>query len=308
MKSLMRNIRIYLKQKGQISLLIILVGVIALSVGLGFVSRSITDSRAAVAQQNSQQALAAAEAGVQLAINKNGSITSPQSIQSGTINNVSQYSVGGSISVTNPEFFINGGNPVPVDDGADIWLIPHTQNVPDFTKTPFSGNITFFWAPQTDLNGNNTNYGCSSGATVPALEVITFIGNAKDAQNKITSASSNRYVFDPCSRISGTLNTFTNASQTGGLAFSDSYITISNYQNVKFNYSATISVGANTYLIKFIPLYNSTIMGIETFASSYLPSQGGLYVSTGSSGDTQRTIIYFRGYPQSPMMYGLYSR
>ncbi len=305
----------FISEKGQISLLIILVGVIALSVGLAFVSRSITDSRAAVAQQNSQQALAAAEAGVQLAINQNKSISS-QTFQSGNIQNVNKYSVGGSSCSSscpiNPEFLISGGNSVVADQGADIWLVDHTNNAPDFTKTPYSGNLTVYWAPLNDLSGNPTNYSCSSGAIVPALEIITYMGNTKDAKNKITSALSHRYVFDPCSRISGNPATSTGITDASQSYFNDSYIT--QYQNLKFNYSVTISTTDSsnptykTYLIEFIPLFNSSIMGVESHSTSTLPSQGDLYISTGTSGDTQRTISYFHGFPQLPMVYSLYSR
>ncbi len=299
-------------EQGQISLLIILVGVIALSVGLAFVSRSITDSRAAVAQQNSQQALAAAEAGVQRAINKDTNL-SGVSVGSGSISRVIVASVGGTLTIppTNPEFFINGGSPVPADGGVDLWMVDHTNGVPDFTQTPYAGNLTIYWAPKNDLTGNPTNYGCSSGAIVPALEVITYMGGTKDGKNKITTAISHRYVFDYCARIPGTsASSVTDASNVN---FNDSYLA-PQYQNFKFDYSVTISTidslnpSYSTYLIELIPLYNSSIMGIESYSSTTLPSQGNLYISTGTSGDTQRTISYFNGYPQLPMVYSLYSR
>ena len=300
-------------EQGQISLLIILVGVIALSVGLAFVSRSITDSRAAVAQQNSQQALAAAEAGVQRAINKDNTL-SGVSVGSGTISNVKQYSIGGTLSpsITNPEFLINGGNSVQADEGVDLWMVDHTNGVPDLTQTPYTGGeLTIYWASKNDLSGNPTNYGCSSGAIVPALEVITYMGGTKDAKNKITTAISHRYVFDPCVRIPGT--SASSITDANGINFNDSYLA-PQYQNFKFNYSVTISTtdslnpSYSTYLIEIIPLYNSSIMGVESYSSVTLPSQGNLYISTGISGDTQRTISYFNGYPQLPMVYSLYSR
>ena len=58
-------------QKGQALLIVVLAMVVALTVGLSVVSRSITNLKNSQQEIDSQKALSAAEAGVELAI-KNG--------------------------------------------------------------------------------------------------------------------------------------------------------------------------------------------------------------------------------------------
>ena len=56
-------------QKGQVLLLVVLASVIALTVGLAAISRSITSTRISTEESNSQKALSAAEAGIEEQIN-----------------------------------------------------------------------------------------------------------------------------------------------------------------------------------------------------------------------------------------------
>ena len=56
------------KQKGQVLLIVVLVMIVALTVGLSLISRSITNLRTSTEEAESQKALAAAEAGIEQAL------------------------------------------------------------------------------------------------------------------------------------------------------------------------------------------------------------------------------------------------
>src|SRR3989344_2066165 len=56
------------RQKGQVLLIVVLVMIVALTVGLSLISRSVTNLRTSTEEAESQKALAAAEAGVEQAL------------------------------------------------------------------------------------------------------------------------------------------------------------------------------------------------------------------------------------------------
>ena len=63
-----------LNQKGQALLIVVLVMVVALTVTLSLVSRSVVDLKTSTDQADSQKALAAAEAGAEQAIKANAAV------------------------------------------------------------------------------------------------------------------------------------------------------------------------------------------------------------------------------------------
>ncbi|HSW88356.1 MAG TPA: hypothetical protein VLG12_04285 [Candidatus Saccharimonadales bacterium] len=261
-------------EKGQVLLITILAMVVALTVGLSVVSRSVIQIKTSKDEADSQKAFSAAEAGIEQVL-KSGSTIASQSLgNNASVNNVSIN------TVQNTKLLLNNGGQVVQDEGADVWLstYPTYQN-------PWTGRVRLYW-------GTATN--CSEAA----IEAIVISSGG--------SYTMTHYNFDPCA------NRITSA---GGNNFSQPAANSSGTINgVTLNYSFPIDV-TNAVLIRVIPLYTSTIVGVAGFTNAtetttqYLPSQGQIITATGISNNTQRSISYFQGYAQVPseLFYSLFS-
>lgn len=297
-------------QAGQILLIVILVVIIASTIGLSLVSRSITGIRISSEEEDAQKALAAAEAGLERAIQAN-SVTSV----SGNLDNGSSYSAEYA-EVKSSGFLLNGAsetrdsdnqilsvtpNIVTQNEGADIWLVGrNTQGNPDYSTQVIANNFNLYWGLASD-----------DPCDIAAIQVIVITRNPF-SPNEVKSY---RYAYDGCS-VRSQENGFTQVS-------SGSY-NIINKDNellpVAFKHSTPYNqlVRANTVLIRVVPLYKNTIVGVyacntERIACADLPSQGYIVTSTGSSAETSgkasRKITVFRGYPQTYLpfvSYGLF--
>lgn len=271
------------RQKGQALLIVVLVIVVSLTVGLGVVSRSVTNLRTSTEEENSQRAFSAAEAGIEQAI-KTGCIT-PVPPATGctsftgsfTAENKASFSTSVT-SLSGTDFLVNGGNLVEADDGADVWLVPRKTDgtgTPDYSKPWTGSSLTFYWGTSSDVCDPNPLKN-----TMAALEIIVISGPK-------SNPTSSRSVFDPCSARQPR-NQFP-ASSTGGTLGST---------GVSFPYKAQISIPSNGLIARAIPLYYSTTIGVLGDAS--LPSQGNQISSTGLSGQTNRKISFYQGYPELP--------
>jgi len=266
---------------GQVLLIIILVMVVALTVGLSFISRSITTIRTSREEASSQKALSAAEAGIEQVLKTGVSITL------GTFSGTDATYNATAIPVLGTEVLVNGGNSVPKDEGADIWLVGHNilSGDPDFSIpwAPLGGNLTIFWGSSSDVCNPNPAIN-----TMAALEVVVISGSQ-------ASPILTRFVYDPCpGRRSN--NNF-GPSSPGGVVNGKS-----------FSFSAALPLITNGLVARAVPLYKSTSIGV--IASIALPSQGTVIDSTGVSQGTTRKINVFKGYPQLPIQYfsyGLFS-
>lgn len=271
-------------EKGQALLIVVLVMVIALTVGLSLASRSITNLRSSTQEANSQAAFAAAEAGVEQAV-KLGD-TSGQSVITGvslndknnsTISNVDIALIDGS------QFLLNNGNPIFADDGTDIWLSPHTDDPSQLFQSAWNGQLSIHWGTNSDS--------CSD----PALEVLIISGTR-------LAPALTKYVYDPCSSRR-TSNSFNQPPASG--AFQVNGVNGS----MTFNYRSQITV-TNGLLARIIPLYKAGSVGI---IGSGLPVQGKIITSTGTAGvsnaQTVRKISFFQGYDSLPseLFYSLFS-
>lgn len=164
------------REKGQALLIVVLVMVVALTVGLSIASRSITNLRTSTDEANSQKALAAAEAGIEQAIKSN-------STASGNFSGGTTYSTN-ITQVSGTSFLVNGGNPVLQDNGADVWF----STYPTYAN-PWTGSLVIQWGA--------TANSCSEAA----IEVVVISGSKQSPQSA-------HYVFDPCQTRTGT-NHFT---------------------------------------------------------------------------------------------------
>ena len=259
------------RQAGQILLVVVLAAVVALTVGLSAVSRTITNTKVTTEEANSQKALSAAEAGIEELVSNAGTLAT------GDLSNNSRFKAGVT-PIASQDILINNGAPILKDDGADIWF----SSYPDFGNNPsgsrWSGTMTVYW---------KDNDGCSvSGTQVvnPAIEVVVISGASKN------SPIMTRAAYDACNSRG---NNFTNPGGGG--------TTIS---GVTLNHRFKINVN-NGFIARIIPLYANAIIGVHGDTS--LPSQGNIIDSVGTSGNTTRKIKVFQGFPKIPIEYFPYN-
>lgn len=249
-----------LGEAGQVFLIAVLILVIGLTVGLSVASRSVTNLKSSLEEENSQRAFAAAEAGVEKALSKNISIKKPFLFGEGNtaIKEVSIDDIGGN------EFLMNGGSDILQNDGADIWLSDHTN----FSSPWSSGTLIIGW--QGDCS--------KTPITAPAIEVIVMSGT-------LAAPQSQRYAFDPCSARQAS-NKFDIVANT-----------ITKIAGVDFPHAVSIPI-TNGLIARVIPIYADTRIGVQALGLGQ--SQGKQINSTGTSGGTTRKITYFQGWPKIP--------
>lgn len=259
-------------ERGQILLIVVITMIVALTVGLTIASRTVTELRLSRQNEESQRAFNAAEAGIDRVLQQGGEITLEEELGNNANFVVSATSYDGS------QIYINNGEEVDQDVGADVWL----SNYPDYSNRR-TGNITIYW-------GDTNQTLCAESPTArPALEVVLLQGDIANPQIA-------KYLYDTCSgRTSGTLDGATTGSYTvpgiPGATFT--------------NRSSSAISFSNGIIAKVIPLYNSTKVAVVAQTSGgaalALPSQGSVIESTGTSGETVRRITYFQSYPQLPI-------
>jgi Tfp pilus assembly protein PilX len=257
----------YLNQKGQALLIVVLAMVVALTVGLAVVSRSITNLRNSQQEVGSQQALSAAEAGVEQAI-KSGTDISSTFLSAQTSYQTSVQTVSGAA-----KFLLNGNNKVSQDDSMYIWLTPYSSdNAKLFQDSNrWNGNINIYWGDSATACNN------------AALEIAVLYGS------RATPLIS-RSVYDPCSARK-TVNSF---SQPNSVNYVIANITLYNQVSIPVT---------NGFLVRVTPLYADAYIGAVSSdtVNRPLPSQGSIIISTGTTGTgVERKLNVFQGYPEVP--------
>lgn len=260
------------KSQGQVLLIVVITMIVALTAGLSIASRTITNLKLSKQNQESQRAFQAAQSGIE------------KFLASGTGGNSAFNNASFDTSVTSidqSERVLNNGISIDQDRGADVWL----SQYPDYSSK-YSGGLTIYW-------GGKGQTACVSGQgdkSIPALEIVILSG-------VVGLPTFTRYSYDPC-----------NASATRGNGFATpgggTYTTsaASNIPGTVFLYSTTLPAVSNGLIMKVIPIYNSTIIGVKFTPSggSTVPSEGRVITSTGTSGDTKRKVLYYESYPQLP--------
>jgi len=264
------------KEKGQVLLVVVLITIVALTVGLSLASKSIINVRTSTEEVSAKKSLSAAEAGIEQALQNQVSIANRTFPNDNTTSFTTDVK-----EVKGSEFLLNGGNVILQDEGVDLWLSKYSddriQRYADNSR--WSGNLTIYWG--------ETLVACGSSA----LEIQFILGSK-------TSPAIKRYAFDPC-QSRQTVNNFTLASQ---LQHSIS--------NRTFYYSASVSILPSLpgIIARIVPLYANAVIGVS--GDNPLPSQGFVYDSTGKSGTTERKINFFKGYEQlnnQNFSYGLFA-
>ena len=305
---------------GQALLAVVLVLVVALTVGLSVATRNITNVRLTSDEQASQRALSAAEAGIEQAIKVPtqrgiiigaGGVTPIQTVGDASIEKVNVVSQAGS------EILLNGGNPIPRNESVDIWLANPTT-----FASPWTGLLYVHWSsPAKGVCAAGTE---SSNA---AMMITTF---SKPDNNLMAVAEIKNYPFDPCStRRTGNnfcprsgANYCLDASTADNAAmFTTTSVTVPASGGKTFQYAVRLAFGDASreapktgILVRITPLYVDTVVGlrgrlINDVTPLAIPEQGTVIESTGSSGSTQRKISVYRSNPMIPgeLFYTIFS-
>ncbi len=259
-------------ESGQTLLIVILVMVVTLTIGLALVTRSLTNERIAKEEESSQRAFSAAEAGVEQVLKTGQSVVAQQNIDTQTqIKKATITNVGNAT-----QFLLNNGNPVPKDDGVDVWL----SDYPTYAnQIPTSGSMTLtvYWGASGDTCTTN-----QSTNTQAAIEIVLLRGT--------TGATiADHYNYDPCAaRRNG--NNLNDTITAGSFTIAEKI----------FPHSAVITINSTSrgLLARIVPLYASTPLAVR--GSIALPAQGSVIESVGTSGGTERKITVYRGFPKTP--------
>ncbi len=209
-------------QNGQVLLIVVLVMVVGLTVALSLASRSIVSLRTSEEEITSQQALSAAEAGIEQVSKAN-----KESVN-GNFFNKTTYNAS-ITQVSGNSFLINGGSVVLKDDSADIWLSQYSTDSAKLYANPWSGTLNIYWGKASD------------GCTQAALEIIVLSGTR-------ASPISKKYALDPCVARSSS-NRFS-AADGGGVV-----------GGKPFPFRTSIEV-KDGLIARVVPLYNETPIGV----------------------------------------------
>lgn len=253
--------------QGQVLLIVVVTMIVALTAGLSIASRTITNLQLSKQNEESQRAFQAASAGIEKLINAAAGVEEGGSLENAEF----QTKV---LEQDSDNYLLNNGGAIDQDRGMDIWLSAH----PNFSSQ-YTGNFTLYFGTGTGADAQNCT--ATSGKNVmPALEIVMLEGTT-------AAPTLEKYVYDPC----GGRRTTNNFAAGGGAGSAG---------GVNFQHNTgTISV-TNGLVARVVPIYNSAIVGVRWSAANP-PVQGKLLESTGTSGETQRRIVYFESLPQIPV-------
>lgn len=265
-----KNVR---SNSGQVLLVVVVVMVVALTIGLSVASRAITNLKTAKQNEDSQNAFQAASAGVDRYINVANCTTNPTACDPTQQSLVSSKFDTKVSEVTGHTILLNNGGDIDQDRGIDVWL----STYPDFTS-PFNGTIILYWTTT-----NQTACSGSGDSVIPAVEIVLLSGSK--AVPVLT-----KYVYDRCSSRRA-VNNFDDQPNLGNTTINGVTYT-----------DRMVFVITNGLIMKVIPVYSSTKMGVRRIAgaSTVFPPQGKIIESVGTAGDATRKIVYFESYPQIP--------
>jgi hypothetical protein len=271
-------------QSGQALLIVVLVMVIALTIGLAVASKSIVSMRTSTEQSESQRALSAAEAGIEQILK--ASLADNPQINKVESANSPGYTAKATL-VNGQSFSLNGGNIIAKNEGFDLWLSDYSTDPNLIYKNPWGGaagsQITIGWGDSAD-----SVLDCSNAALEIVVLSIPPPSVSIPAPTK-DDAILTRYAVDPCTER----RNFNHFMLITRIASPGLEIAEKNY------FYATSIVVKNGLLVRIIPLYYSTSIGIDGGVNS-LPSQGSIIESTGEANQTTRKVTVFRGYPRIP--------
>lgn len=299
----MLNIMMFQRQNGQVLLIVILVIITASTIGLSLASRSIVSLRNSSEEAESQEALAAAEAGVEQAIQ---GIDLEEGKETVSIpSNSSSYTTE-VVLIDKSNFLLNAGNAIPKDEGIDVWLAKHNPSSGDIefpTAISMNGAHNFlhlYWGSAGEI--------CDTSTAPAAIQAIV-----------VTTGKTYRYAYDGCSEKDGRQSENKLIPADPG-SFPKDYDS-DGKTDITFKYrTPQTGTGSdlgksidNIVFMRITPLYKDAVIGFSACdhagtpgSCTKLPSQGYVVSSTGISGLVNRKITVFKGYPQIYLPYVSY--
>ncbi len=263
-------------QSGQALVLVLLALAVVLTIVLYIISRSVTDISVSTSENQAVSAFSAAEAGVEqaLVVGTGSSSNLGNSSYNAQVTNVAS----GATSFIYPVEFNSG-------DSATLWLKSKDAS-PDFT----GNTLRICWGK----SGTSAN-----AAVTPSVEVSIYYETA--AGNPAT-VRVNRGAYDP------------NAGRRVNNSFAAPDAGTCIVNGVTFQFRKTISLAGLTNLqFAVIRLfYNTDVaqpVAFDSTNASKFPSQGILVDSSGTSGQSNRKVEVFQGWPEVPnvFQYAIYS-
>lgn len=270
-------------ESGQAVVLVLLSLSVVLTIVLFVMSRSVTDISTSTEQANSVRAFSAAEAGIENALFIGGN--SSGSIGDASYNAIVSDEASGTKSFDYPIPLISG-------DTMTLWFINHDENgdlVCSIDKPCFKGNAF------------RVCWGSPGEVIVPALEVSVYY---ESSPGKLSSIRIARMTIDP-DEIRRSENMFSANDPTacGGYAYTKA---------IDFETSFVPAIDVNVYnsdygllFAKIRMVYNSDTphkvgARIDDAVDAVFPSQGKTATSLGTSGESNRKVSVFQGWPEFP--------
>lgn len=256
--SMLRVSRFMKDESGQVLLIAIMLMAVTLTIVLSITFTSRTDTQLTKLEEESQKALNAAEAGIEAALKNAGNVT----IGEGGILSQTEYEGQATIATTYEK---------------TTFAAPIVQKDEQYTLYMGTYDKDANTVGASLAEDVNVCFGSPNQTTKTAIEVTLVKGSGPYTLK--------RYVGDPDSRVSGTLSTVSNCSNT---AFR-SQITI-----------PAADIGTTTKVMIVRVLFNSSKIFFSR--SSAFPLQGKYITSEATSSKTgvSKRIELFQSYPQIP--------
>lgn len=280
-------------EKGQVLLIVVLVIIVTLTIGLSLASRTLTSLRTSIEEADSQKALAAAEAGIEKALQNTRS-------NSGNFDIFTNYETLVD-SQDGDRFLLNGGSLITQGEGADIWFAEHNPDgTINFANTPGRNPQFFhlFWGAPGEENCDLLD----SSKWPAAIEAVVVSGTSE------ANVTSTRHVFDLCdgSSVPDRGNNFKSAELiSGGIVLAPGMPT---FMMRTSGSGKDLVSGGDLIFMRVVPVYKNTVIGIRACNNggancTDLPSQGFEISSTGTTTKATRKITVFKGHKQSFLPY-----
>jgi type II secretory pathway pseudopilin PulG len=289
-KNLISGFRKRSNESGQALLVVLLVMSVVLTATLSVVSRSVTDIAVTTYEEESLRAFSAAEAGVEQVLLQGIGVSDPGfDLETNT-----EFTATTQESSVGDQFVYPKG--IVAGESATFWQVSHDSS---------DGRLSCSGPQDTCFEGTTMNicWGDGDPTEVPAIEISLYYdttNNAIQNPNIFTNVGELKYTYDP------------DATRRAGNGFDPPSASCS--WDTDFAYSADVvlpgacsgNVGC-ILMTKVKSFYNlgQEPVGINVIsvAGNTLPAQGVQIESTGTSGESQRKVNVFQGYPEPPSMF-----
>lgn len=317
----MKNIKKHLtNQSGQMVILVMLVMVIALTIGLSLLSRTIQNTRLSTNTELSNRAYSAAEAGIEEALRQGGSDTGGTNQNIGSNANQSTYNTDILVQGNSSDPYVFP-NPLSQDEAVQLWLFDYTGYSSSSTFPNVNCSDGDFYINECGNKDLTISWGNSSAlnSSTPALEVSFIYKNG--ANNSVNSSNTfevEKCTYDPFSTrvpANNFSNTSTNPDGTTCHPTGLGNLSTTSHQvaGKTFNFSKTIRMasagaaggsGRKYLLMRLKLLYNGSgqkhEIAVTPGSGVTLPAQGQIIESEGTAGDVVRKIRVYQSYPTLP--------